>query len=101
MLTCVMFKYLSAISPIRTEAPEQAVPRIISFVGCDGSVCWIRRYTAGIDEHCTNIQWYVINETQHKLIVVYPIYDTLPALCQITHILQTMHDLSLTNSALT
>jgi len=28
-------------------APEQAV---ISLVGCDGSVCWIRWYTAAIDE---------------------------------------------------
>jgi len=49
-----MFKFLSAISPIKKEAPEQAVPRIISLVGCDGSVCWIRWYTAGIDEHYTN-----------------------------------------------
>ena len=46
-----MFKNLSATSPIITLGSEQAGPRIISLVGCDGSVCWIRWYTAGIDEH--------------------------------------------------
>jgi len=49
-----MLKYLSAISPIRKEASEQAVPKIINLVGFDGSVCWIRWYTAGINEHYTN-----------------------------------------------
>jgi len=46
-----MFKYLSATSPMIVFAIEQAGPRIISLVGCDGSVCWIRWYAAGIDEH--------------------------------------------------
>ena len=46
-----MFKNLSATSPITKVASEQAGPRIINLVGCDGSVCWIRWYTAGIDEH--------------------------------------------------
>ena len=40
--TCVMFNLLSAISPMIVLALEQAVPRIISLVGCDGSVCWVR-----------------------------------------------------------
>ena len=49
-----MFNLLSAISPIMILAVEQAVPRIISLVGCDGSVCWIRWYNGGIDEHWNN-----------------------------------------------
>ena len=50
-----MFKFLSAISPIMILATEQAVPRIISLVGCDGSVCWMRWYRGGIDEHYIKI----------------------------------------------
>ena len=52
--TCTweMCNFLWATSPISTEATEQAGPRIISLVGCDGSVCWVRWYNAGIDEHC-------------------------------------------------
>ena len=40
--TCVILKILSAISPISWVLAEQAVPRIISLVGCDGSVCWMK-----------------------------------------------------------
>jgi len=47
-----MCKNLSATSPIIILESEQAGPRTISLVGCDGSVCWIRLYTGGIDEHC-------------------------------------------------
>ena len=54
--TWVMFINLWATSPIISVATEQAGPRIISLVGCDGSVCWIRWYVAGIDAHCkTNV----------------------------------------------
>ena len=53
MLTWVMFKYLSATSPMTSLATEHAGPRIISLVGWDGSVCWIRWYVAGTDEHYT------------------------------------------------
>ena len=50
--------YLSAVSPISSVDAEQAVPRIISLAGCDGSVCWIRWYVAGIDEHYSKIIIY-------------------------------------------
>ena len=53
--TWVMFINLWAISPISSVAAEQAGPRIIGLVGCDGSVCWIRWYVAGTDEHCKTI----------------------------------------------
>ena len=52
-------KILSAITPISSIASEQAGPRIISLVGCDGSVCLMRWYTAGIAEHyCETINCY-------------------------------------------
>ena len=57
-LTWVMFNCLSAIAPITSLATEQAGPRIISLVGCDGSVCCIRWYNGGTDEHCTRKQYY-------------------------------------------
>ena len=42
MSTWEMCRYFSATFPISSVATEQAGPRIISLVGCDGSVCWIR-----------------------------------------------------------
>ena len=49
--TCEICKNLWATSPISSVATEQAGPRIISLVVCEGSVCWMRWYTAGITKH--------------------------------------------------